>query len=150
MSKHYPIRYAYKVCDGPTPTVVIPAKVEAALRQNLENRQVEQGGILGASGGEISHFVPDTAACCDQNLFQPSDEMNRVIAQWAQQNVAFAGLIHSHPADRPQLSTADLMYVTKLLQGNPQLPAVIMGIMAGQELLLYGFERDFLPPSVRN
>lgn len=147
MSKHYPIRYAYKICDTQAPSVVIPARVEAALRRSLENRQVEQGGILGASSGEISHFIPDTAACCDQNLFQPSVEMNRVIAQWSQQGIAFAGLIHSHPADQPQLSIPDLMYVTRLLQENPQLPAVIMGIMAGQELLLYGFERDFLPPA---
>ena len=141
MNTVYPVHFPYK---PQTASITISSSVEDQLREKLCGQAVEQGGALGIENGVISHYYHDTQAKRDCNLFQPSLILNVVIAVWKQEGIAFAGLIHSHPADWPELSTGDLDYVRKLLQANPQLPAVLMGIMAGDRLLFYGFERDFL------
>lgn len=141
MNPVYPVHFIYKPQTG---AVTLSRSVEAELREKLCGQSVERGGALGIENGMISRYYHDTGARCDGNLFQPSLMLNVVIAVWRQEGIAFAGLIHSHPGDRPGLSPSDLDYVRKLLRSNPALPAVLMGIMAGDRLLFYGFQRDYL------
>lgn len=141
MNTVYPVHFTYKT---QTASITLSSSVEAELREKLCYQTVEQGGALGIENGVISHYYHDTQAKFDCNLFQPSPLLNVLLVVWKQERIAFAGLIHSHPEDWPELSEGDLDYVRKLLLANPQLPAVLMGIMAGDQLLFYGFERDFL------
>lgn len=141
MNPVYSVHFTYK---PQTASITLSSSVEAELREKLCGQAVEQGGALGIENGVISHYFHDTQARCDCNLFQPSPLLNTLIALWRQEGITFAGLIHSHPADWPDLSEGDLNYVNRLLLSNPQLPAVLMGIMAGERLLFYGFERDYL------
>lgn len=120
---------------------------EAVVRQLhecLDHRVIEQGGILGMTGGVVTHYHHDTEAVCDQNLFQPSGQLSEVLTRWHQAGIAFVGLIHSHPEDRPVLSRSDRRYAQLLLQANPWLRQVVMGVMAGNKLLFYGFDRTGL------
>lgn len=141
MNPVYSVHFIYK---PQTASITLSSSVEAELREKLCGQAVEQGGALGIENGVISHYFHDTQARCDCNLFQPSPMLNVLLAVWKQEGITFAGLIHSHPSDWPALSEGDLDYVRKLLLSNPQLPAVLMGIMAGEQLLFYGFERDYL------
>lgn len=118
---------------------------EAVVRQlhaHLDHRVVEQGGILGMTGGVVTHYHHDNEAVCDRNLFQPSGQLEEVLTRWHQAEIAFVGLIHSHPEDRPALSRSDRQYAQLLLQNNPWLQQVVMGVMAGSKLLFYGFDRS--------
>ena len=141
MNTVYPVHFSYKPQNA---SITLSSSVETQLREKLCGQSVEQGGALGIENGVVSRYYHDTQAKRDCNLFQPSLMLNVVITVWKQEGIAFAGLIHSHPADWPELSAGDLDYVRKLLQANPQIPAVLMGIMAGDRLLFYGFERDYL------
>lgn len=137
----YPVHYPDR---AQTAAVALSAETEAALRRHLENRQIEQGGILGMSDGVLSHYYHDARADCDRNLFRPSADLVGVIDRWQRAGICFVGLIHSHPADRPELSPSDIHYAHSFLRSNPRLPALLMGIMAGEQLLFYGFERECL------
>lgn len=141
MNTVYPVHFTYKM---QTASITLSSSVEAELRKKLCGQEVEQGGALGIENGVVSRYYHDTQARCDCNLFQPSPLLNVLLVVWKQEGIAFAGLIHSHPAEWPELSEGDLDYVRKLLRSNPELPAVLMGIMAGDRLLFYGFERDYL------
>lgn len=141
MNTVYPVHFTYK---PQTATITLSPSVVTELQEKLCGQTVEQGGALGIENGVVSRYYHDTQARCDCNLFQPSPLLNVLLVVWKQEGITFAGLIHSHPAQWPELSEGDLDYVRKLLRSNPELPAVLMGIMAGERLLFYGFERDFL------
>lgn len=70
---------------------------------------------LPAKQAGLHYYIPD------------EDEANNIIQYWAEQNVCFCGLIHSHVVPKEELSEADIEYA-KLLFQTYHLPVLWFGI----------------------
>lgn len=79
-------------------------------------RRPESGGILGAdSSGAVVAFHFDATGITSVNQYVPDvAALNRVIADWFQQGVAFAGFVHAHAGGASELSWADLEYAERI------------------------------------
>ena len=90
-------------------------------------RRPEMGGIRGAdSSGTVSEFCPDTTGSTMANQYTPDcATLNRVIAQWFQRGIYFAGFVHSHPKEYTALSCADVEYARKIKAVN-HMESVLM------------------------
>ena len=139
----YPVHYTYKTAPAED-VVKVFSILSKYLCRRLKYRDVEDGGILGISNGMIAHYYRDHYAqrTAESILYAP-DDLNWIIHEWNKIGTTFGGLIHCHPAHRKAPSTSDLQYVAMLLTFNPQLPSVLLCIVA-DGLNFYRFERDFL------
>ena len=79
-------------------------------------RKPETGGILGAdSSGAVVEFYFDNSGITEENLYIPDiTTLNRVISEWFQNGVYFAGFVHAHPKENPRLSWADVDYAQRI------------------------------------
>lgn len=79
-------------------------------------RLPEQGGILGADGnGTVRYFHFDSGGTSLPNEYLPDTAaLNKVLAEWYENNIRFVGLIHSHPTDKSTLSAADISYARQI------------------------------------
>ena len=68
----------------------------------------ETGGALGSKNGVVCRFYFDEAATRDKGKYTPdTDSINEKIAAWQDEDISFAGLVHSHPNGCNQLSFED-------------------------------------------
>ena len=76
----------------------------------------ETGGILGCEEiGVVNHFYYDvTGTSTDRNYIPDTTALNKVIADWHAQGIKFAGFVHSHSAEKPELSRLDVRYSEKI------------------------------------
>lgn len=80
----------------------------------------EIGGILGSAEiGMITDFIIDKPDNNRQNKFAYHPNvffLNRQIKEWANRNIAFAGILHTHFFNSRELSQADVEYIKKIMQ----------------------------------
>ena len=90
-------------------------------------RRPETGGILGAdSSGAVVRFHFDAAGITMENLYAPDvTTLNRVISEWFQEGIYFAGFVHTHTKEATKLSWADTDYAQTVKKAC-QMESVLM------------------------
>lgn len=118
--------------------------LESMVMALSQDSRTEQGGFLGMdTQGIITGFFHDRDARRDETGYTPSSTgLADAMGQW--QDLSFAGIIHTHSA-MPRLSRGDLVYTQRLLECNPGMERLIMGLLVDGKLQMYLFERDFIP-----
>ena len=78
----------------------------------------ETGAILGTRDGVIvSDFWPDkNATNMNCAIYVPNvDYLNHIIERWAEEGIAFCGLLHTHPNSCEMLSSEDEQYIESVM-----------------------------------
>ena len=121
--------------------------LSSIVEQLSQNSETEQGGFLGIdSRGVIRGFWYDWDAQRDATGYRPSREcLTEAIGKWRLEGMSFTGIIHTHSSAMPKLSRSDLVYTQRLLEGNPNIKRLIMGLLVEGCIQMYLFERDFIP-----
>jgi len=98
------------------------------IKSTIGQEPIESGGIIGGKDNTITHFCFDNAN--NHSDYVPNVElMNKVIEEWANEDVMLYGVIHSHPFYSPKPSKEDLRYALKLKENNPFLDPIIFPIL---------------------
>lgn len=78
----------------------------------------ETGGILGGNNGIITHYFADIGSggnAYDQ--YVPNvDYLNAKIEEWCILGISFYGIYHSHFPNGDALSTADIVYIERIMR----------------------------------
>lgn len=107
---------------------VIPIKISSeALNTLLHhdfNTEHESGGILGCNfSGTISNIIFDKIAnrdTCPCSYSPNTNYLNKCIADWENQGVAFAGIFHTHIGNSTVLSDGDGEYIKDIICCMPE------------------------------
>ena len=76
----------------------------------------ETGGILGVRAGRVvSEFYHDsTGLTTECNYIPDIENLNVVLRDWKRRGIDFVGFVHSHHADKKNLSKIDIKYAKKI------------------------------------
>ncbi len=82
----------------------------------------EAGGIIGSVDGIICTAVLDMKNTETKSAVYVPDIwfLNECISEWAEDNIQFEGIFHSHPYGQNYLSEADIEYIEKIMQELPE------------------------------
>ena len=90
------------------------------LMTNYPSFPPEVGCIIGSQNGIIMTFIFDKGIKVSANTYTPNTEfLNDTISQWQENEIDFAGLIHSHYKDI-NLSNSDIESINKIMFNMPQ------------------------------
>ena len=97
---------------------IMTDQVYTAISQTIGRCMPEQGGILGSSDGiHIDHYYFDKNAWVTGSTYTfDTETLNRVIAQWNEQDIRFVGVIHSHPRGCNAPSQGDMAISRTILE----------------------------------
>lgn len=128
-----------------TVDVRILSNVYDEMKSFFSRSPIESGGILGIKNGILCRFFADGSTSSEE--YRPNIcVLNRVIAGWWQEGIAFAGIAHSHPNGVLQLSREDLSYAETIMAANPQIAALYFAVAAQRNgawrLVLYDCSED--------
>lgn len=87
------------------------------IMASYPNVPPENGGILGSKNGILCEYIHDKSLqSYDEAIYVPDIVfLNKCIERWKTNNVAFAGMIHSHKRGEEALSTGDLQFIKKIM-----------------------------------
>ena len=89
----------------------------------VPNQKKESGGLLGFDMNEtIVRIQLDSGLVNsrDKYTYYPNIPLfNQTLREWAEINISFAGIFHTHYSDIAVLSTADICYIEKILLSLP-------------------------------
>ena len=76
----------------------------------------EMGGILGINEQQVvSKYYFDSTGITTESRYTPDVKvLNKVICEWAEQQIEFIGFVHSHPKSEPRLSLGDITYANRI------------------------------------
>lgn len=104
-------------------------RIRLEVYERIKNalRRPETGGILGAdASATVTEFYFDATGITTANQYAPDvTALNRVIAEWFQSGIEFAGFVHAHVRDAPKLSWADMDYAQTVKKAC-QMESVLM------------------------
>ena len=122
--------------------IKLPLVKQAVLRQIaqvFQQGKTEQGFLLGCTTAwnilDRCSELPSIHA--GRHFYTPNaEEADRIIRQWADQDICFCGMIHSHLVDKANLSENDVDYAKRLFKAYA-LPVMWfgIGIVQGEETL---------------
>ena len=76
----------------------------------------ETGGIIGCRDGVITDFFRDNGIGAFNTRYYPDiNKLNSKIKKWADKDIMFCGVYHSHHNDDLLLSKADTEYISCIL-----------------------------------
>ena len=146
-----PVCYMYKQEEKESVTIdpaVMDVMIDQLLAGQCSDQWKETGGILGCdSDGNIVTFHFDalgswkSSAC---SYWPDRRGLVQIADQWNAEGIGFAGIIHTHSESNTMLSETDLIFTRELLKSNGLLEKLYMPVLAGNQLFVYAFERDFL------
>ena len=112
--------------------IYITIEVIRQIKETIGTYPIESGGIIGGSDTCITHFCFDASS--KENEYTPNVSfLNGKIKEWADNDVSFLGIIHSHPSFSTSHSKEDLDYAIKLKEKNPFLSRIIFPIVILKE-----------------
>ena len=96
----------------------ISKECNEAIVSAMASLPPEVGGILGTkTEGIITAFSFDKGRDNSTEFYIPDVTiLNQVIRSWKQNDIKFAGMIHSHLRGRKQLSASDVEYAKKIMR----------------------------------
>lgn len=81
----------------------------------LNQMPPETGGILGRKDDKLTCFYYDERGSRSEKRYTPDvDTLNEQIGMWQENDIAFAGIVHSHWTNE-QLSAQDLRYARQVV-----------------------------------
>ena len=99
------------------------------IAQTIGCMPPECGGIIGMRNGVACRFFFDAKTIISPNAYYPDPELlNRTIDNWADEDIAFCGVIHSHPKKQTMLSAKDIEFARAILRYNPLLNTIYFPI----------------------
>lgn len=101
--------------------MIITKDVLKKIEEIAHSKDVEVGGILGMKTNDVvSCFVadlPQNGVGCRFDYSPNIDFLNTQIEKWAENDIRFIGLFHTHFSGSKNLSDADIEYI-KLIMLN--------------------------------
>lgn len=108
--------------------IKIRRRIYGEITGKIANAPIESGGIIACDEtGEICDF--DFCAGSGNEYVIDTARFNGAISEWASDGKKFCGIIHSHPNGLSELSPRDVDYARSVLECNPVLDEVLMGIV---------------------
>lgn len=112
------------------------------ITETLSKIPPEAGGILGRKDDRITCFYYDEKGSRSEKRYTPDiDTLNQQIWTWQANDIAFAGIVHSHWTNE-QLSAQDLRYARQVVHafGYP----ICMGVYVytTKKLYMYRVSED--------
>lgn len=95
--------------------------------------------------GLVSNYIHDNARpILNRAIYAPNTEfLNKCIEEWADKDIEFCGIVHSHLNGQNTLSSGDMEYIKALYEVNPQLKNFYFPlVLNGQEFKIYSVERN--------
>ncbi len=84
------------------------------IKQRFYSAPIESGGIIGSKDGIICAFCFDDGNY-NYDCYIPSvEKLNAKIAEWADNGIRFAGIVHSHHNDCRFVSALDTSYALEV------------------------------------
>lgn len=82
----------------------------------------ETGAMLGIKDGIVCDYCFDRGlAEVNRAVYTPDiEKLNAQIRRWADQDILFGGIAHSHPFDQEKLSAADIEYIHAIFRAMPR------------------------------
>ena len=97
----------------------ITQKTYEEILTKLEATRLETGGILGEKDGIVCAFFLDSEGQGKMGEYRPNIAvLNQVIERWAEEDVCFVGLAHTHINGLGILSPSDVEYARLILSVN--------------------------------
>ena len=88
--------------------------------RNTKYNKKESGGALGESEGVIFDVVFDKGLSDKMCTYEPNvNLLNSAIEKWQENNIAFAGIFHTHFFGVNTLSSEDIAYIKQILRAMP-------------------------------
>ena len=88
------------------------------------SKKLEIGGILGSSkNGIITDMVadlPDNVVGCKFEYSPNIDFLNTQIENWAENDIDFFGIFHTHFSGSKNLSDADIAYINAIMNASKE------------------------------
>lgn len=121
--------------------IQITQEVINQIQKTIGTYPIETGGIIGGSDTCITHFCFDDHN--SENSYVPNVSfLNEAIKKWANENVEFLGIIHSHPSFSTGPSLEDLKYAVNLKRKNPFLNRLFFPIVIDNKIVFYELLND--------
>ena len=132
----------------------IYSNVYEEIIKTIGNAPIESGGIIGIKNNIICKFYFDKSESRHNTMYIPNTKvLNYIIDKWADSNIDFAGIVHSHPNSCTTPSLEDYYYATNLKQLNPTLKKILFPIVTIENKIVnitfYEFDNNFSPESFK-
>lgn len=112
-------------------TVTLTRSVFERLAETVGALPAESGAAIGADRNcpeLISRVWFDEPAGWGSRFYVPSAQaLEDTVRQWEREGCSFRGIVHSHPAGRPELSPMDLRAGAAFMAANG-LPEILLGL----------------------
>ena len=112
-------------------SLIILESVYRTLIDDMSRHPPESGAIIGVNADCKNVIVTswlDTIAGSGKISYRPSyEKINEVVADWHSHGITFGGIVHSHRAEYPHLSPADLASANLIMKQN-HLEKIILGL----------------------
>lgn len=115
----------------------IQQKVYSDIVDAMKSSIKESGGIIGSKGNIITVFEFDRT-CTVGEYIPDTFKLNAIIKKWYQNDILFAGLVHSHYSNK-YLSYADIEYAKNIITSN-SLDRIIMLVYVHENNKLYAYK----------
>ena len=105
-------------------------EVYEKILETIGIAQIESGGIIGKKNGVICKFYFDDSETRYTDKYVPDFiKLNKIIEKWYDDEIFFAGIVHSHPNSCAVPSKEDEVYVSKLMENNSDLNSILFPIV---------------------
>ena len=100
----------------------ITAQVYDQMVQSFSQTVSSKAGILGIADGTVCAYMREEVlpAAVRTASDTDADELPGDLSQWSRRGIAFAGLVHGHPAGQDCLSKGDLQSMETLFAELPE------------------------------
>ena len=92
------------------------------IEEVAHSKEVEIGGILGMKTNNVVSYVitdlPENAVGCRFDYSPNIEFLNTQIENWAENDIQFIGLFHTHFSGSRNLSDADIEYVKEIMMAS--------------------------------
>ena len=94
------------------------------ILSQVPNQKTESGGLLGFDMNKTivcTYLDNGLSNAKDKYTYYPNISLfNKKLGEWAEIDVSFAGIFHTHYSDKGVLSVADIHYIEKILLSLPK------------------------------
>ena len=96
--------------------MIISSEVVSLISNSFVSDEWESGGLLGQRDGIICAFVHDKSGACLGEYTPNVSLFNKILKEWTNEGIEFAGIIHSHPNDCRVLSPQDEKSIVEIYE----------------------------------
>ena len=102
--------------------MIILEKVYKKIFESFPVPPPEQGGIIGIKNGVVCEYYHDASCDVTNSLVYVPDVLllNKIIQDWEERQIQFAGIVHSHPIGQESLSSGDKEYIQLVFDSLPE------------------------------